>query len=91
MNLSSPLRSLLAGLVLGVTALQAGAQAWPAKPITMIVPWPAGGPSDFVARKLQPDMAKALGQPVVIDNIGGAGGAIGIQKNVTAAADGYTL
>jgi tripartite-type tricarboxylate transporter receptor subunit TctC len=91
MNISSPLRSLLAGLVLGVTALQAGAQAWPAKPITMIVPWPAGGPSDFVARKLQPDMAKALGQPVVIDNIGGAGGAIGIQKNVAAAADGYTL
>ena len=57
----------------------------------MVVPWPAGGPSDFVARKLQPDMAKALGQPVVIDNIGGAGGAIGIQKNVSAAADGYTL
>lgn len=91
MTLSSLLRSLLAGLVLGATALHAGAQAWPAKPITMVVPWPAGGPSDFVARKLQPDMAKALGQPVVIDNIGGAGGAIGIQKNVSAAADGYTL
>jgi tripartite-type tricarboxylate transporter receptor subunit TctC len=52
----------------------------------VVVPWPAGGPSDFVARKQQPDMAKALGQPVVIDNIGGAGGAIGIQKNVSAAA-----
>lgn len=91
MTIASLLRPLLAGLVLGVTALHAGAQAWPAKPITMVVPWPAGGPSDFVARKLQPDMAKALGQPVVIDNIGGAGGAIGIQKNVSAAADGYTL
>lgn len=91
MNISSLFRPLLAGLVLGLTALQVGAQTWPAKPITMIVPWPAGGPSDFVARKLQPEMAKALGQPVVIDNISGAGGAIGIQKNVGAAADGYTL
>ena len=91
MNISSLFRQLLAGLVLGVTALQVGAQIWPAKPITMIVPWPAGGPSDFVARKLQSEMAKALGQPVVIDNIGGAGGAIGIQKNVGAAADGYTM
>lgn len=91
MKISSLFRQLLAGLVLGVTALQVGAQIWPAKPITMIVPWPAGGPSDFVARKLQSEMAKALGQPVVIDNIGGAGGAIGIQKNVGAAADGYTM
>lgn len=91
MNISSLLRSLLAGLVLGVTTMQTSAQVWPVKPITMIVPWPAGGPSDFVARKLQPDMAKALGQPLVIDNIGGAGGAIGIQKNVGAAADGYTF
>jgi tripartite-type tricarboxylate transporter receptor subunit TctC len=91
MNISALIRSLLAGLVLGATALPASAQAWPTKPLTMIVPWPAGGPSDFVARKLQPDMAKALGQPVVIDNIGGAGGAIGIQKNVSAAADGYTV
>jgi len=91
MHISPLFRPLLVGLVLGVTALQASAQTWPVKPITMIVPWPAGGPSDFVARKMQPEMAKALGQPVVIDNVGGAGGAIGIQKNVGAAADGYTL
>lgn len=91
MNTSSLFRTLMTGLVLGLTALKAGAQAYPAKPITLVVPWPAGGPSDFVARKLQPDMAKGLGQPVVIDNIGGAGGAIGIQKNVSAAADGYTM
>lgn len=91
MNISKLLRTLLGGLVLSMTALQTGAQTWPAKPVTMVVPWPAGGPSDFVARKLQPDMAKAQGQPVVIDNIGGAGGAIGIQKNVSAAADGYTV
>lgn len=91
MNISTLLRTLLMGLLLSVTAQQAGAQTWPTKPVTMVVPWPAGGPSDFVARKLQPDMAKALGQPVVIDNIGGAGGAIGIQKNVSATADGYTV
>lgn len=90
MNTSSLLRRLLTGLALGAAALQAGAQAWPAKPVTMIVPWPAGGPSDFVARKLQPDMAKSLGQPVVIDNIGGAGGAIGVQKNLNAT-DGYSV
>ena len=91
MNIPSLLRRLLSGLLLGATALHAGAQEWPVKPVTMIVPWPAGGPSDFVARKLQPDMGKALGQPVVIDNVGGAGGAIGVQKNLSAAPDGYTM
>ena len=70
MNTPSLLRRLLTGALLGVSALHAGAQAWPTKPIMMVVPWPAGGPSDFVARKLQPDLAKALGQPVVVDNIG---------------------
>lgn len=91
MNIPSLLRQLLTGLLLGATALHAGAQEWPAKPVTMVVPWPAGGPSDFVARKLQPDMSKALGQPIVIDNVGGAGGAIGVQKNLNAAPDGYTM
>lgn len=90
MNIPSLLRRLVTGLVLGVSALHAGAQAWPTKPVTLIVPWPAGGPSDFVARKLQPDIGKALGQPIVIDNIGGAGGAIGVQKNLSAT-DGHTI
>jgi len=90
MDIPSLLRRLLTGLVLGASALHAGAQAWPTKPVTLIVPWPAGGPSDFVARKLQPDMGKALGQPIVIDNIGGAGGAIGVQKNLSAT-DGHTI
>lgn len=91
MTFSSLLRRLLAGALLSVSTLHAGAQTWPTKPIMMVVPWPAGGPSDFVARKLQPDLAKALGQPVVIDNIGGAGGAIGVQKTVSATADGHTI
>jgi len=90
MKTSSLLRRLLTGLLLGASALQAGAQAWPTKPVTLIVPWPAGGPSDFVARKLQPDMGKALGQPIVVDNIGGAGGAIGVQKNLSAT-DGHSI
>lgn len=91
MNKPSLLRRLLTGALLSVSALHAGAQAWPTKPIMMVVPWPAGGPSAFVTRKLQPDLAKALGRPLVIDNIGGAGGAIGVQMTVSAAADGHTL
>lgn len=91
MLIPSTLRRLLPGLLLGLAALQATAQTYPSKPITMIVPWPAGGPSDFVARKLQNDMAKSLGQPVVVDNVGGAGGAIGVQKMVSAPADGHTI
>lgn len=84
-------RRWLGGLLLSVCALQALAQGYPARPVTMTVPWPAGGPSDFVARKLQADMATALGQPVVIDNVGGAGGAIGVQKMLNTPADGYNI
>lgn len=91
MHRSSILRPWLAGLLLGVAALQAAAQTYPSKPIMMVVPWPAGGPSDFVARKLQDDLGKSLGQPVIIDNIGGAGGAIGVQKVINAPADGHMI
>ena len=56
----------------------------------MVVPWPAGGPSDFVARQIQNDVAKSLGQPVVVENIGGVGGALGVQKMLTGT-DGHTL
>lgn len=91
MRITSLLRFLVAGLVLGTTAVQALAQTFPNKPVNMVVPWPAGGPSDFVARKLQPDMAKSLGQPVIVDNVGGVGGALGIQKTASAAADGHTI
>ena len=67
------------------------AQTYPTKTINLIVPYPAGGPSDFFARKVQPDAAAKLGQTMIIDNIGGAGGAIGMAKLVNAPADGYTL
>ena len=86
------IQSLLSGLVLGLGALSgAWAQTYPAKPISLIVPYPAGGPSDFFARKVQPDAAAKLGQPMIVENIGGAGGAIGMAKLVNSPADGYTL
>jgi len=85
-------QQLFGGLLLAASALgSAWAQTYPSKTISLIVPYPAGGPSDFFARKLQPDAAAKLGQTMVIENVGGAGGAIGMAKLVNAPADGYTL
>ena len=69
----------------------ARAQAWPAKPIRMIVPFPPGGPSDNLARPLLQKLSEQLGQQVVIDNRGGANGNIGADAVAKAAPDGYTL
>lgn len=85
---------LKAGLALGAalslsTALHA--QSFPSKTLNLVVPYPAGGASDFVARKLQPDAAAKLGQTMVIDNLGGAGGSIGLSKLINSPADGYML
>lgn len=85
-------RNLLGGLFVAVSALgSAWAQNYPTKPISLVVPYPAGGPSDFFARKVQPDATQRLGQPMIIENIGGAGGAIGMSKLINTPADGYTL
>ena len=65
--------------------------AYPDKPITMIVPFAAGGPTDTVARTIGQVMSKSLGQQVIIENVGGAGGTIGVQRAVSAPADGYTM
>ena len=67
------------------------AQAFPDRPIKLIVPSPAGGPPDVMARLLSEKMAASLGQPVIVDNRGGAGGTIGARSVLTAAPDGYTL
>lgn len=67
------------------------AQSYPQKPITMVVPFPAGGPTDTVARTLALVMSKSLGQPVILENAGGAGGTIGVGKVVSAPNDGYTI
>ncbi len=65
--------------------------AYPDKPITMIVPFAAGGPTDTVARSVAQVMSKSLGQQVIIENVAGAGGTIGVGRAVAAAPDGYTL
>jgi tripartite-type tricarboxylate transporter receptor subunit TctC len=80
------------GLFLGLawTAL-ASAQGFPSKPIRIVVPYPAGGTTDLMARALQEPMQKTLGQPVIIDNKAGAGGAIGAREVARSPADGYTL
>ncbi|MBO9512717.1 MAG: tripartite tricarboxylate transporter substrate binding protein [Variovorax sp.] len=76
--------SLFAGTV-------AEAQEWPARPIKLIVPYAAGGPTDAIARLLATKVGAALHQPVVVDNRAGAGGTIGVDATVKAPADGYTF
>jgi len=77
--------------VLLAAALPASAQLYPSRPVTVIVPFPAGGPSDVVARIVTEQMGKLIGQTMVIENVGGAGGTIGSARAAAAAADGYTL
>jgi tripartite-type tricarboxylate transporter receptor subunit TctC len=91
MNTSQWLKRSLFGLLCSAAVLQAAAQTFPSKAVNLVVPYPAGGPSDFVARQLQPELNRLLGQPVIIENIGGVGGAIGIQKVLSAPADGYNM
>ena len=79
---------VIAGLAL---CLSAQAQTYPTKPIKMIVPFPAGGTTDIVARIVAQRMSESMGQPVVVDNTGGAGGAIGADLVAKSPADGYTL
>jgi tripartite-type tricarboxylate transporter receptor subunit TctC len=83
---------LWAWLLLAPWAFASPAKAeWPNKPITLIVPFPPGGVSDIVARPLAQALARELGQPVVVENKVGAGGALGITFAARAPADGYTL
>ena len=77
--------------VLGLSAAQAAEQAYPTKPIRLIVPFAAGGPVDGMARGLAPQLSAAFKQSVVVDNRPGASGMIGIEAGVRASADGYTI
>ena len=83
-------RSLLGAGLLALTAAAHG-QSFPTKPITFIVPWPAGGNSDFTARVMAPELAKQLGQALVIDNVSGAGGVVGMQRAAQSPPDGHTI
>src|SRR5262245_48469806 len=67
------------------------AQAYPSKPIRMIVPFPAGGPADIFGRGLAHGLSEQLGQPVIIENVGGVGGVLGVDRALKSAPDGYTL
>src|SRR6202790_4605768 len=67
------------------------AEDWPTRPITMINPFAAGGPNDVVARLFAQRMGEVLGQPIILENVGGAGGMIGASRVAKAAPDGYTF
>lgn len=72
-------------------AVQAGAQSYPSKPINLLVPAAAGGPTDTVARLIAESMSRTLGQTVVVENMGGAGGTLGMARVAKSAPDGYSL
>src|SRR2546427_8105106 len=82
---------LLAATALPALAGIAAAQSYPTRPITLIVPFPPGGSTDTAARIIGDKMRPALGQTVVIENVGGAGGTIAVQRLARAAPDGYTI
>ena len=87
-------KSLLAvalGALLPAFVTGAAAQSYPDKPINVIVPFAAGGPTDVVARILGEHMSRTLGQQLVVENVGGAGGSTGMTRVAAAAPDGYTL
>ena len=81
----------LGAVVISVVSAMAWAQAYPSRSVTIIVPWPAGGPSDIAARPMAKGLQDETGKPFVIDNRGGAGGNIGSDLVAKAAPDGYTL
>jgi len=84
-------KAAMAAVVSAVWVVSAAAQEYPSRPINMIIPFPPGGNTDLMARALQPELAKALGQPVVAVNKGGAGGTIGNIEVASARPDGYTI
>src|SRR5213078_782992 len=82
---------LLLGLLFALAAATAHAQAYPAKPVRLIIPFPPGGSNDLVGRAIGAQLGERLGQSLLIDNRGGGGGTIGINAAAKSPADGYTL
>ena len=82
-------RSIIAAVLLFAIESPATAQDWPTRPVTMVVPFAAGGPTDLIGRMMQARMGEILGQQIVIENMGGAGGMTGASRVARAAPDGY--
>lgn len=90
-RLRASVRHILLGLIVAFVPVTAVAQNYPSRPITLIVPFPAGGPADTGARAVMQRMSESIGQPVLVENRGGAGGQIAVAALKTVAPDGYTL
>ena len=80
-----------AAAVLPTATSVGSAQTFPTRPVTIVVPYPAGGPADAIARIVGEGMRISLGQPVIVENVSGAGGTLGVARVARAAPDGYTL
>lgn len=90
-HLAFVLAALVCASIASIAPVTAGAQAWPAKPVKIIVPFPPGGGADTLARIMAPKLSEIWGQPVLIENKPGASGTIGADAVAQAPADGYTL
>lgn len=84
-------RTMLTAITLGFAASLAAAQAWPTKPITLVVPFPPGGSSDALARAITTPLSQSMGQPVIVESKPGAGATVGADYVAKAKPDGYTL
>ncbi|RZL86357.1 MAG: tripartite tricarboxylate transporter substrate binding protein, partial [Variovorax sp.] len=91
MQRSSLLRATALAALTAAFPFAASAQAFPAKPIKLVIAFPAGGPTDITMRQLAENASKILGQPVIVDNKPGAGGTLPAQALQTTAPDGYTI
>ena len=85
------MRKVLTTLALTLAASAASAQAWPSKPVTLLVPFPPGGSTDMIARTVQPKLTEKFGGTFIVENKGGAGGTIGAAQVKRSAPDGYTI
>jgi tripartite-type tricarboxylate transporter receptor subunit TctC len=83
--------TLVLAALAGVVATGTPAQTYPTRPITMIVPFAAGGPTDVIARIVGDHMSRTLGQQIVVENVAGAGGTTGITRGAQSQPDGYTI
>lgn len=89
--MKSPIHRRAVLALAALSAMGVRAQGFMSKPLTLVVPYPAGGPADVTARQMVSSLSKSIGQTVIVDNVAGASGALGIQKVLNAPADGHQL